>query len=120
MKPLHTLLEIPYVEKTEAARVTRERETMAIKQLPVTIPVCNFKTGVWPEVKAGQVLIGKIHQVVLLESVTWKPFIKPKGAICCQQDIHVPITIPVCEAKSVRESRSGRVARTLIDIRENC
>ena len=97
---------------------------MAIKQLPVTIPVCNFKRGVWQvkagQVKAGQELIGKIQQVVLLESVTWKPFIKPKGAICCQQDIHVPITIPVCEAKSVRESRSGRVARTLIDIRENC
>ena len=79
------------MEEQKTQTVTEKK--IRIKQLPVTIPVCNFKTVPLREMMR--------HQLVLLKSVSRKPFVKPKGIIFCQQDIHVAIAIPVCEAKVV-------------------
>jgi hypothetical protein len=77
------------VEEQKTHTLTEKK--MIIKQLPVTIPVCNFKTV--PDVEIRR------HQLVLLESVSRKPLVKPKGLTFYQQDIHIAIAIPVCEAK---------------------
>ena len=75
------------MEEQKTQTVTEKK--IRIKQLPVTIPVCNFKTVPLREIR---------HQLVLLKSVSRKPLVKPKGLIFYQQDIHVAIAIPVCEA----------------------
>jgi hypothetical protein len=80
---------LPHVEEQKLHTLTEKK--IRIKQLPVTIPVCNFKTVPDREIRR--------HQLVLIERVSRKPLVKPKGIIFCQQDIHVAIAIPVCEAK---------------------